>query len=32
VAALRGTAFTKVTVTLAPGQTAHAWLKVAERC
>jgi hypothetical protein len=29
-AALRGTAFTKVTVTLAPGQTAHAWLKVAE--
>jgi hypothetical protein len=29
-AALRGTAFTKVAVTLAPGQTAHAWLKVAE--
>jgi hypothetical protein len=28
-AALRGTAFAKVTVTLAPGQTAHAWLKVA---
>jgi hypothetical protein len=27
-AALRGTAFAKVTVTLAPGQTAHAWLKV----
>jgi hypothetical protein len=29
-AARRGTAFAKVTVTLAPGQTAHAWLKVAE--
>jgi Protein of unknown function (DUF4232) len=29
-AALRGTAFAKVAVTLAPGQTAHAWLKVAE--
>lgn len=28
-AALRGTAFAKVAVTLAPGQTAHAWLKVA---
>jgi hypothetical protein len=29
-AARRGTAFAKVTVTLAPGQAAHAWLKVAE--
>jgi hypothetical protein len=29
-AARRGSAFPKVTVTLAPGQTAHAWLKVAE--
>jgi hypothetical protein len=29
-AARRGTAFAKVTVTLAPGQTAHAWLKVSE--
>jgi hypothetical protein len=29
VAANRGTAFAKVTVTLAPGATAHAWLKVA---
>jgi len=28
-AALRGTAFAKAAVTLAPGQTAHAWLKVA---
>jgi Protein of unknown function (DUF4232) len=28
-AALRGTAFTKVAVRLAPGQAAHAWLKVA---
>jgi hypothetical protein len=29
-AALRGTAFAKVAITLAPGRTAHAWLKVAE--
>jgi Protein of unknown function (DUF4232) len=29
VAANRATAFTKVTVSLAPGATAHAWLKVA---
>jgi hypothetical protein len=29
-AARRGSAFPKVTVTIAPGQTAHAWLKVAE--
>jgi hypothetical protein len=29
-AARRGTAFAKVAVTLAPGQAAHAWLKVAE--
>jgi hypothetical protein len=28
VAAQRGNAFTKVTVRLAPGQTAHAWLRV----